>query len=451
MRDDKPVLPLPELITRDQDPADVQARKWTFNSGGAATNLRERVMNIPVGDSPEDLATRQHEMLHVAFSPITEDGTAHDMALLAAEDARVETLAVKHGIHRQHVHYPVTEMIDAALQNSITAAASLAVASISTPDETEAREAAGGMFAPLIDSTKALFEQDISFAGGQAAAQLIRDIATSLGGTQDSESGTPGTGSGLPMHQPAPEPEDDEEDDDEEDEHNWETPEAARRRQENREELPFNWDLTIPKSPREQPWGVPSIDRPPLTRLAGTVKGKNDLETVSRKPRWRDQGTVPGAMHRMTTDQKVFRTRTRISGGTILIDMSGSMSITSDQVEELLQQAPAATVAGYWGYGDGTGTIRVLAADGRMTAKRYFESDGGTNEIDLPAIEWLARQPGPRYWVCDGAITVTGDWDPSDEQKEYFWARLGELGITWVPARAYDWVEKTLKAVRVYR
>jgi len=37
--------------------------------------------------------------------------------------------------------------------------------------------------------------------------------------------------------------------------------------------------------------------------------------------------------------------------------------------------------------------------------------------VDVPALEWLARQPGPRFWVSDGKVTGIDD-QPSDAVSE---------------------------------
>jgi len=34
---------------------------------------------------------------------------------------------------------------------------------------------------------------------------------------------------------------------------------------------------------------------------------------------------------------------------------------------------------------------------------------GSGNVVDGPALAWLARQPRPRIWFCDGAVTGIGD------------------------------------------
>jgi hypothetical protein len=93
-----------------------------------------------------------------------------------------------------------------------------------------------------------------------------------------------------------------------------------------------------------------------------------------------------------------------LPGGTYLFDASGSMCLTDDMLNSLCRSVPAATVAYYSGRGmaaDGTyGELVIYAERGRRAAD--IERVHGGNEVDLYAIEWLLRQPGPRTYIGDG-------------------------------------------------
>lgn len=117
-----------------------------------------------------------------------------------------------------------------------------------------------------------------------------------------------------------------------------------------------------------------------------------------------DEGTIPRYMHRWMTDKKVFHRTKRTSGGTILIDDSGSMGFTSKDLEEIITAAPAATVALYAG-SDTVGEIRVVAKDGqRAETDALSIREHGGNDIDGPALEWLGEQSYPRIWITDGGV-----------------------------------------------
>jgi hypothetical protein len=94
-------------------------------------------------------------------------------------------------------------------------------------------------------------------------------------------------------------------------------------------------------------------------------------------------------------------------GGNILIDISGSMNLSSGDLVELLKTAPAATIAGYCSDGKRDGWLIIFAQNGRYASNPERMGDG--NGVDGPALDWLARQRGPKVWICDGVVTGVGD------------------------------------------
>jgi hypothetical protein len=96
----------------------------------------------------------------------------------------------------------------------------------------------------------------------------------------------------------------------------------------------------------------------------------------------------------------------RRAGGSVLLDSSGSMHLTNKQLKNLCRQFPAATVAYYFGwsrtlinhygcYGD----LVIYAENGRRAQDVGQRDDN--NSVDLYAIQWLLKQPAPRYIVTD--------------------------------------------------
>jgi hypothetical protein len=85
------------------------------------------------------------------------------------------------------------------------------------------------------------------------------------------------------------------------------------------------------------------------------------------------------------------------------------MSLASEDVEKLVRGAGgAAVVAIYSGCAD-EGELRIVARGDRRVESEFFEPFGSGNIVDLPALEWLAKQPAPRLWVSDGCVTGVGD------------------------------------------
>lgn len=122
-----------------------------------------------------------------------------------------------------------------------------------------------------------------------------------------------------------------------------------------------------------------------------------------RRPRGADDvGQVPDHWERWAEDKHVFQSKR--PGGTILIDLSGSMGWDHDELRRLIKKLPAVTIAGYSGDDiKGGGRLCILAEKGMWRGLDGEEVQFG-NAVDLEALEWLAGMPGPRIWLSDGAI-----------------------------------------------
>jgi hypothetical protein len=153
----------------------------------------------------------------------------------------------------------------------------------------------------------------------------------------------------------------------------------------------------------ETAWDPMVIDKPKLTHQ--TVRPKD----VGRGYRHtaHESGRVPRNMHRFATDQRVFSRKRHKKGGIALMcDVSGSMHLSVNDVDRILDVVPASVIACYSGSG-GVGGMRVIAKDGRRVDRKLVGSGyGGGNGVDLPALRWLVKQQaGGRYWLSDGLVT----------------------------------------------
>jgi len=139
---------------------------------------------------------------------------------------------------------------------------------------------------------------------------------------------------------------------------------------------------------------------------------ENTRPAKTRRKRAAAEGVEVRHMHRFVSDQCVFARPTRRkpgNGGTLLIDVSGSMSLSPADIERMVAGVPGAPlVAIYSGSGD-RGELRVVARDGYRAATSDLAAHGSGNVVDLPALQWLAKQRGPRVWLSDGVVTGSGD------------------------------------------
>jgi hypothetical protein len=146
------------------------------------------------------------------------------------------------------------------------------------------------------------------------------------------------------------------------------------------------------------------VARPPLTVRQATV-----LRAGLASRRFAYEGTRIARPDRYALDRAIFHRAGRGGGATILVDQSGSMSLSIDELESIVRAAGgAAVVAVYSGRGD-AGELRIVARGDRRAANEHLRPYGSGNVVDLPALEWLARQPEPRLHVSDGCVTGVGD------------------------------------------
>ena len=91
-------------------------------------------------------------------------------------------------------------------------------------------------------------------------------------------------------------------------------------------------------------WGEMETHEPPLTvNLQGRLKN-------GRAYRPADYGYNPKFIHRWASDKQIFKQKQNVLGGTILIDASGSMSFSGQDILEIMSLLPAVTIAMYNGY-----------------------------------------------------------------------------------------------------
>jgi len=146
-------------------------------------------------------------------------------------------------------------------------------------------------------------------------------------------------------------------------------------------------------------------------------------------------GTYIRYTHRLAGDKKIFSDIKRFDIGTILIDCSGSMDFSEADIMHIIKYCSGATIAIYSGHGVGTlaarieakklgidlendhtkrtevGYLHIVAKDGKILdhskkSLRDIRTDsGGGNMVDIPALQWLSKQRGKKFWVSDGIVT----------------------------------------------
>jgi hypothetical protein len=136
----------------------------------------------------------------------------------------------------------------------------------------------------------------------------------------------------------------------------------------------------------------------PSTRGAGRGRGRAASE-----------GSCPRYLYRWPLDRAIFRRTSRVRGGTVLVDTSGSMSLDAAGVDSILMASSGAALVAIYSGTDKLGELRIVARDGHRADAKDLVPFGRGNIIDEPALAWLARQSGPKLWISDGGVTGVGD------------------------------------------
>jgi hypothetical protein len=175
-------------------------------------------------------------------------------------------------------------------------------------------------------------------------------------------------------------------------------PNSVRRRRLRREAFGGNGAGSGP--------GRMRISKPTLIHACAAVP-----RGVTRGRRLAAEGTELREIARYASDQKVFTVRAprRRGGGSVLIDTSGSMSLGSNDIDKIIARAPEATLVAIYSGRESEGELRIVVRDGKRISVEGLSPFGPSNVVDLPALEWLAKQPKPRIWISDGNVTGVND------------------------------------------
>lgn len=168
-------------------------------------------------------------------------------------------------------------------------------------------------------------------------------------------------------------------------------------------------------------WGKLVLDTSvrPTRNVRGTLGKRRSATNMGRHPR---------RINRMLTDpqRRVFDKTTRGIGGIVIIDQSGSMRLTVENIESIMEASPGCTIIGY---SHSAGSVNVpniwILAEGGKRVEQVRRGSGG-NGVDVPAVKFAlskARRGESVIWVCDGIVTC-GDADQTYRNLDEEAARL---------------------------
>ena len=145
-----------------------------------------------------------------------------------------------------------------------------------------------------------------------------------------------------------------------------------------------------------------------LTETASAFIGKRKRPSMT--------GKFPVRPDRLLTDpeRRIFRETVKSHGGIVVVDCSGSMSLSHQQVLDILHHYSGATIVAYTHNGKGPNAW-ILAKNGKMISQHNFSQISlfHGNGVDLPILQWAVRQRKNRkeflMWISDGGVTGKND------------------------------------------
>lgn len=430
---------MPEWLAR----RDVQNGAWTVTNGPAQrgeawTNQRDRVMRVPFGGDETNRVIRAHEMMHARVSPTlailgTEMGLSEG-SVRCAEEFRVNQLVKTAGFDinllvdgsEKHAGQRLAEMADyAGLVQSIAATADTegakaflrGVRSVDPELAKAIREVEKAVIKTWRTSVRkhGSVEWTAKFWGATNPVRSPGSTETD-GYTEGYANYTIPLAQMLDIAINSLTPDDSEPDEGEE---------KAENEKANIDRIKdaLNGNSGV--------WGSLLFDSE--VRLTKSVKG-----SMGRRRTATNMGRNPRRINRMLTDpqRRVFDKTFRSTGGVVVIDQSGSMSLSVEDVEKVMAASPGCTIIGYSHRAGSAGipNIWILAENGRR-AETVRRGSGG-NGIDVPAVKYAvskARRGEPVLWVTDGMVTSSHNDYLYDNLEEDAAKIVKRHGIHMIP------------------
>lgn len=423
------ILPIPEMLGRK----DATHGAWQVDScapvrGLPHTNIVDRKMVVPVSQEETDRVIRAHEMVHARVSPADDfilwltRGIASETALRSVEEVRVNYLVGKAGFDAMThladgselrageeltsredwagcVYTAVGFTCSAGLKDFLTGvrrknrAWGEALKEISKKVEKEIAKSdkRGTLTSTARDPRSGL--APLGFADVERIAEMVDRLANPIkdednnengqsqesdgSGKQDAEKAEKGASKGEPTAPPV-------------------SKDEVKRVQ------PAQNRGRAGVAPQ---WAELKIGKLPLTRQAPGGLG--------RKRKATDMGRNPRRIGNALADpyKRIFDASKKGNGGVVIIDGSGSMSLTTEDIVKIVDSAHGATVAVYSADSQNINdNLLILAEKGKMV--QTLPRRNGGNGVDAPALKWGIKQRqhqnAPVVFVTDGLVHGVG-------------------------------------------
>ena len=414
----------PEMLGRkDAEHGQWEVEHCEPRRGIPATSITGRQMRVPTQDTEQARAIRAHEMMHAKVSPAGDweqwqkRGIASIQSLMVAEELRVNYLCKKAGFDVDKHLSDDGEVADGerlACTNDWAGAVRMAIATAGTASSkkflTGIRRHNRLWGQALLDiSKRAIKEMDKAHSTGRlASTEVHKQTGLAPFGFSFSEKIAEWADRLAGMEPPKEDEEESETTDESSMSTEGDTKEGKREHSnkgtKSAEQAMEKLKSVTPDRMRgEIPyWGELVIEKLPMP-----IQTKGNLGKVKRAS---NVGKSPRRIHRYMTDpeRRIFDNKKRGMGGVVVIDCSGSMSLSHEEVRKMVEASPGATVIAYSDMDNckGAPNTWILADKGRMVEQ--LPEMGQGNGVDFPAIEWAVKHrqhsTAPVVWVTDGGV-----------------------------------------------
>ena len=147
-------------------------------------------------------------------------------------------------------------------------------------------------------------------------------------------------------------------------------------------------------------------------KLGHVVRSLTVQGAIGRKRVASETGRNPRRIHRLISDpqRRIFDKYVKASGGVVVIDLSGSMSLSKDQVRDIMLASKGCTIIGYSGGRHDLPNTFILGDKGKICDE--IPDVAGGNLCDLSVMEYAITKKqnakAPVLWVTDGMTYKAG-------------------------------------------
>lgn len=145
-------------------------------------------------------------------------------------------------------------------------------------------------------------------------------------------------------------------------------------------------------------------------RLCKPLLSVSHTGLIGRRIKSAKEGKYVRDLGRIISDpeQRVFGRKTRALGGVVVVDCSGSMSLTDEEMNAIMKSSSGCTVIAYSSGGDNRTdpNMWLIARRGRQV--RVLPNFPGGNGVDGPALEYglsFRTHNAPVVWISDTQVT----------------------------------------------